>query len=370
MKKRLIVVSAINLASGGALTVLRECLAYLSTSELLNQYRVIALVHDRNLADFPNIEYLEFPKSKRSWINRLYYEYVYFWRLSRKLTPFLWFSLHDITPNVRAQRRAVYMHNPSCFYKIGSRDIKFDKTYILFALFYKYLYRINIRKNHWCVVQQSWFRDVIPEMFRVGKEKVIVAKPVDIKVGERAEIKPCRRFFFPSLARPFKNFETVCEAVKILNADGGENFSIALSIDGTENKYSKWVYDKYRDVAHIEFCGLIPYEEMEQTYEECDSLIFPSRLETWGLPVSEFAKYGRPMIVADLPYAHETAEGSMATAFFDPDDAVALARLMRLAMKGDFTDFRPVARTALEKPFARNWCEMFEILLCSTPVLK
>ena len=87
MNSRTIVISAVNLTSGGPLTILQECLGYLNSSPLLATYEVIALVHDRKLADFPHIRYIELPRSKKHWINRLYYEYVYFRRLSHRLKP-------------------------------------------------------------------------------------------------------------------------------------------------------------------------------------------------------------------------------------------------------------------------------------------
>ena len=90
MNSRTIVISAVNLTSGGPLTILQECLSYLNSSPLLATYEVIALVHDRKLADFPHIRYIELPSSKKHWINRLYYEYVYFRRLSHRLKPYLW----------------------------------------------------------------------------------------------------------------------------------------------------------------------------------------------------------------------------------------------------------------------------------------
>ena len=261
MNSRTIVISAVNLTSGGPLTILQECLSYLNSSPLLATYEVIALVHDRKLADFPHIRYIELPSSKKHWINRLYYEYVYFRRLSHRLKPYLWLSLHDTTPNVRAHRRAVYMHNPIIFNSVRLRNWKFDKTYILFTLFYKYLYRINIRKNDFYIVQQNWFKESIGRMFRIDPDKIVVARPVNRSQTNLSAAppicRPCRTFFFPSLSRPFKNFEVVCQAVEILNGRTAKDFKVVLTIDGTESKYSTWVYNRYKHVRHIEFTGLL-----------------------------------------------------------------------------------------------------------------
>ena len=366
--KKTIVISAVNLVSGGALTILRDCLSYLNSSPLLESHEVVALVHDRKLADFPNIRYIELPKSKQHWINRLYYEYVYFRRLSLKIKPFLWLSLHDMTPNVHAERRAVYMHNPSMSNTIRKNDWKFDKTYILFTLFYKYLYRINLRKNDFYVVQQDWLRRSFSRIFGISTEKIIVARPID-QIAARAE-RPrptppasCRTFFYPSLARPFKNFEVICQAVEILNRQGVDDFNVVLTINGTESKYAAWVYNRYKGVKHIEFAGLLDRRQMNEQYAATDCLIFPSRLETWGLPVSEFARYGRPIILADKEYAHETAQKCHYVSFFDPDDPQQLAKLMCSAMGGNYNDFKSIPQASIDKPLARDYQEFFNCLL-------
>ena len=54
---------------------------------------------------------------------------------------------------------------------------------------------------------------------------------------------------------------------------------------------------------------------MYEKYNKIDCLIFPSKLETWGLPISEFMAFDKPMLIADLPYAHETAAGAKYVAF-------------------------------------------------------
>ena len=60
--------SAVNIRKGGTLTVLRECLQYLSGRTDLH---VTALVHSRALCEFPGIDYIEIPWSTESWLKRL-----------------------------------------------------------------------------------------------------------------------------------------------------------------------------------------------------------------------------------------------------------------------------------------------------------
>lgn len=56
-----IVISAVNLRKGGTLTILRQCLAFLSEWAPGHDCQVTALVHKQELADYPNIQYIELP---------------------------------------------------------------------------------------------------------------------------------------------------------------------------------------------------------------------------------------------------------------------------------------------------------------------
>ena len=94
-----IVISAVNLRKGGTLTILRQCLAFLSEWAPSKGYEVITLVHQRELADYPNIRYIEIPWAIEGWGKRLWCEYVTMGRIARELGPIdLWLSLHDTTP--------------------------------------------------------------------------------------------------------------------------------------------------------------------------------------------------------------------------------------------------------------------------------
>src|SRR5690606_8073698 len=132
---------------------------------------------------------------------------------------------------------------------------------------------------------------------------------------------------------------------------------------GNENKYANWLKNKWGSVNNIEFLGFIPKAKLLELYGMTDCLIYPSKVESWGLPISEFKKYDRPMLLADLPYAHETAEGSKLTAFVNPDDPKELADLMAQLIKGDYSSLKPKPVVPLDEPKADNWEELFNILL-------
>lgn len=364
-----IVISAVNLVNSGTLTILQSCLESLSRSDLIAEYRVIALVHSKAIIpEYKGVEYIEYPKAKKNYLYRLYYEYVAFMSLSKKLKPYLWFSLHDMSPRVIADKQAVYMHNPTPFYKPKARDWKYVPINALWAYLYKYLYKINIHSNNYLVVQQQWIRDAFAQMFSFSREKIIVARPINENKEIRGESNICKntkriRFIYPAYPRVFKNFEVLCDAARILEEKGVVDVSVFLTIDGSENKYSKFLVEKYSGVRIIDFHGLVPNNEMAQVYTESSCLVFPSKLETWGLPLSEFRSYNKPILAADLPYSHESVAGASKVRFFDPENPRDLADAMMDVINDDYSSFSVAPELDLKTPFSESWDGLFRILL-------
>lgn len=361
---RNIVVSAVNIRKGGTLTVLKDCLSYLSTQE---QYHVTALVHKRELCDFPGINYIEIPWSIKSWFLRLWCEYVTMHRISKSLPHTnLWFSLHDTTPRVKAQRQAVYCHTSFPFLKTRLQDWRMDPKIPLFAHLTRFAYKINAGRNYRMVVQTAWFREALSSLIGFPEDKIVVASPS----VHAATIEDCsasqriRLFLYPSTPDCHKNFETACRAAQLLEERLGKGrFSLVLTISGDENRYARWLYGRYKAVDSINFNGFMSRERLYNYYGKAACLVFPSRVETWGLPISEFLPTGKPMLLANERYAHETAAGARKAAFFPTMDANRLSKLMEAVILGDMSAFGSVPPVKAAAPEAEDWKALFDLLL-------
>lgn len=362
---KIIIISGINIVEGGALSVFKDCLKEV-VPLYKNEYKIVALVSKKDIFSDLNleedIEFLEFPKSKKNWFCRCYYEYIYFKKLSKKIKPYLWFSIHDITPNVCADKRVVYCHNPSFSYKVSIKEAMYDKKLFLFSVFYKYLYKINIKKNNYVVVQQNWIKEEFKRIYNINN--IVVAHPkvninYDIKKNEIEK----NTFFYPSFPRVFKNFEVICEAAEKLEEDGIKNFKIYLTIDGTENKYSNMILKKYGYLETIKFIGLQSREKVFEYYSMVETLIFPSKLETWGLPITEFKNYNKPIILANLPYAHETVGHYGKCIFFNPYSAKELSKIMKDSIKNSIKYEENLHKIVNEDNVYKSWEELFKKII-------
>ena len=359
-KKEVIVVSGINFFEGGPLSIMKDALNSLST-KYADKYKIIALVHRKNVYEIENIEFVEFPKSRTSWFFRLYYEYVYFKKFSKKIKPTYWISMHDITPNVISKHQFVYCHNPAPFFNPKKSDIKYSFNTFLFSKLYKYLYRINIYKNTSIIVQQDWLRNEFQKKWKL--KNIIVAHPENehqksnTVTKEKAK-ESMKSLIYPGFPRSFKNFEIICEAFKQLEPAYQKKLKIYLTLDEGLNKYARDVVLKYKKHANIVFTGLLKREEVFEYYNSVDGLVFPSRLETWGLPLSEFKSYNKPIIAARLPYAFETIGNYDKAAYFDPNNSEELSKLFKNFID-NILDFEQVKREESSQTIVKGWESLF-----------
>lgn len=371
-----IVVSAVSLRKGGTLTIMRQCLDYLSQLSAEGGYRIIALVHRQDLADYPGIEYIELPWVITSWWKRLWCEYVTMNKISRELGEVdLWFSLHDTTPRVHAKSQAVYCQTSFPFYKWHLRDFKYDKKIPLFAMLTRFAYQIGIRKNKYLVVQQEWLREGFSRMFSLPQGKFIVApptmgfnRPQDFIPNKPYSEDKRFRFLFVATADSHKGFEVLAEASELLEKKVGKGrFQTIITLKGNENAYARDIYRKCGHLESLNFKGLLDKNMLYEEYLNADCLVFPSRIETWGLPISEYLSVHqgkRPVILTDLPYAHETSQGAELVAFFPNENVQELTQRMLECLEGDIQkNFRPNPLKEKQQPVAYSWEELFKILL-------
>jgi glycosyltransferase involved in cell wall biosynthesis len=328
---------------------------------------VIVFCHRRELYDgtpaHPNLEWIEKPHVRSNWLVRIFYEYVWFRLWSRRREIDLWISLQDVTPNVRATHRVVYCHNPAPFHR-GPRRWLLDPRFEVFRLFYGLFYRINLAKNDYAIVQQQWMREELARRYGRAQTTTIVAHPVDASEFT-AEAPPTRvpgaplRILYPVLPRSAKNHEVLIAAMDQLR---DLPIELTLTFRGDETRYARKIRHSAVGNDHIRFTGFLSQTDLHREYQRADALVFPSTLETWGLPLSEFRPTAKPILAADLPYAHETLAGYPHSVFFDPASPDALAQLLRTCYEaGPLPYETPLNEVA--PPFAADWNTLVNTLL-------
>ncbi|MDR0792996.1 MAG: glycosyltransferase [Chitinophagaceae bacterium] len=354
----------------GVAAIIKECLLSLAQN-YADKYQIKALVYKKELyPPLPQIEYIEFPLARKNVFYRFYYEYVYFKKLSKKWQPYLWLSLQDTTPNVQVNIRAVYFHNPLPAEKFSPNYFKKSVRFFLLHFLYRYIYLTGISKNNWIAVQQVSLTEILVKKFSIANDKILIFPPKiapmlhNTSSPFKKDVKETFIFIYPAAAFPHKNFEVIINAVKFLNEKNVRNFEVIFTTSGEENRYARQL-KKRNNNDNIHFKSYIPETEFNDLYQATDCLLFPSLAETWGLPLSEFIQMNKPIIAADLPYAHETTSGYGKIKFFNPQNAEQLAGYMLQAMEDSLVFDKNIVVPNDKYETVHSWQQLFDKIFSS-----
>lgn len=122
-------------------------------------------------------------------------------------------------------------------------------------------------------------------------------------------IKPRQFYFFVGNIKPHKNIEWIIKEAQFMT---NEYFVIAGKIPEEIAGHIK------ENNSNIIFLSHISDEYMKWLMMHCKALLFPSRIEGFGIPPLEALALGTKAIVSDIPVMHEIYEDCVY--YIDPDN--------------------------------------------------
>lgn len=144
---------------------------------------------------------------------------------------------------------------------------------------------------------------------------------------------PPRFFLFVGTLEPRKNLEFLVSAYARWRSEAPPELAeIKLVIAGGRGWYYQTIFEKVRSLGqetNILFPGFVPADDLPDLYRSALALVYPSRLEGFGLPVLEAMACGLPVLVSRTPSLVEVAGDAGVT--FGPDDAAGLVNCLHLA---------------------------------------
>ena len=362
---RLLVINALNTNVGGGRTVLRQIMTELA-DRLPPNWSVRAFV--RRTDDLPRASRIEYRVPKlvgNMWTSRLRFECYGLRKEMGDETADIFLSLQGAGASIAAHHHFVYCHNSLPLLPLPLPEYILSPRVGLSRLIYGALYRYTIPKSATVIVQQAWVRDALARLYKLNR--CIVAHPVRVdteqaRPGLLSTHQTRRRLLYPLTAHRYKNAELACRAVALLERDNPGCYHLSLTLSGQENGYARSLKRTFENCKAIDFVGRLQEQELASRYKTSQVLLFPSRLETWGLPISEAKSAGMAVIVADLPYARETVGTYDAAAFVDPDDPHQLAETIRGCWENP-SSLKLASSPQPDAPYAATWGELIEQIL-------
>lgn len=271
-----------------------------------------------------------FKSVKKSWLNRWWFENRQLPTLIREGRFDIIISLQNMPVKKCNVPQLVYLHQslqycPKHFSLLKSeeRSLAFRQKFIC------RLIKKNIKFANHIFVQTDWIRKATIEWCGINEDKISVVPvsfdnikfPIKKYTGQKSHI-----FFYPARAEKYKNHMVVVEACRLLSKKGIENYKVLFTISSNSGSYAKSIIENSQGLP-IEFIGVIEAEKIWDYY--CKSiLLFPSYLETCGLPLLEAKAAGAKILTSDLPFSHEALDDYPNVMFFKYDDAQQLSEKM------------------------------------------
>ncbi len=291
--------------SGGAVTVLESFYEEFS-KDTKNRY--VFVLGRYELQRTENIRVLRYPWVKKSPLHRLYFEWFKAPRIIKKYRIDRVLSLQNITLPRAGVPQDVYEHNalPFSEYRFRLRDGY--RPWLTQQLLGRMMKR-SIRRARKVMVQTRWMKEAIVRQCGIPGEKVEVKFPaVEMLQTEAWQLDNARpAFLYPANASAYKNHRTLLAACKLLKERGLSDYRMIWTVTGEENDGIREMKKAAeRERLPIEFRGPVPRRELFDLYAS-SVLVFPSYVETVGMPLLEAQSVKAPLLAADCLYARDIA---------------------------------------------------------------
>ena len=320
---------------GGAVTILEQFIEEFSQDKN-NDFFVVLSALDYN--DRDNIKFLKYKWVKKSYIHRLFFDYIYIRRIVRSIKPGYILSLQNATVSVKGVRQEVYFHNALPIsekrYSIFESKKMWFYQNVIGAIVKKSLKRASV-----IYVQANWIKKKLTQNWAIEESKISVKRPyVNIQaIPRKATAKGVDPengivFFYPANSAVYKNHENLFRACAQLWDNDTLNFSLVLT--GDLNRLNEKCKTILQGKSYpVKFVGRLNKDQMREYYIST-TLVFPSYIETVGLPLIEAKSYGAQILASDCEYAHESIGKYDAVTYFDPFDVTSIKEAIRKTCLG------------------------------------
>ena len=335
----IILINATAPKTSGSLTILKDCVLYIEQNTVEgNEYHLFTVIDD-----FDDSKNIKVHKLKvQNWLSRIQWDNggLQRWCKKHNLEPDIIISLQNtstkyINKTDKKIVQIVYYHQLIPLYNRSGLD--HGLKLMLYHYFYPFFVSRNNTKSHY-IVQLPYVKELFCRKFKnISPTRVTVIRPnkpnIDISSIEKKTFSEEKkfRFLYPATLFNYKNHEILISALvklKKKNHNLLEKIIVIFTVDKlSKNLENNIVLNNLK--SSIKLIGQVSYTELLSYYKSVDALLFPSKIESFGLPLLEASCFGLPIIAADLPYAKEVLEDYENKYFINPDNTDAWAEAIQ-----------------------------------------
>jgi len=361
-KHKIVAVSATALKSGGALTILRQFLLNIPDQSTYYIFINKDVIIDSN--GLKNVHLIKVETS--SLLKRIIWDWygLSYWFKSRNLKPEVVISLQNTSiASNKDSKKIIYLHQGI---SLHSKSWSFLKSKERSLAFYKYIYPFFIfifaDKKTRFVVQTQWMKNALCTKFNRDANSIYVFKPnlvpVDIAQIKSINLPYKHILFYPATSMVFKNHQEIIYALHEINKSGEDISSIGLYLTINENEDKELVdlIAQFNLEKNIQFLGSISYAEVLRYYKSSTTVLFPSYVESFGLPMLEAALFGKPLIALDTECSREVISDYAGANLVEQNSPQCWknAILTSISLNQQYDSYQP--------NFEYNWDSFFQMI--------
>lgn len=181
------------------------------------------------------------------------------------------------------------------------------------------------------VVQTASMVTLFNSVLRAGTAVAVLPfdDPAPLQAASRPAA-PAHDFLYPANGDAHKNHQRVLEAWRLL-ARAGLKPSLALTIsaEAYPDLHAQIAREVQEYGLRITNLGYLTQPQMQALYAASGALLFPSLVESFGLPLIEACDRDMPIVAPELDYVRDIVAPAET---FDPLSAVSMARAVRRLM--------------------------------------
>ena len=334
-----IVVNDIAASKTGALSILKDFYAYVREHDTENEW--IFVIGGSYLQETPRIKVIIRDDVKSGWKRRLQFEFLTGSRFLESLRPDVVFSMQNTLTRGAIRRKdgsrvpqILYVHQPLGFQRMKRFSFlkSEEREYAVYQYLIGAMIDSSVKRADKVIVQTEWMKEAVAEKTHRNQEDIVKILPdvEDLSAYRMEGEFQKNEFFFPSGEILYKNHECILKAASILNEKGITDFKVRFTLKGLSDVTNRTYEDPFQNV---EWMGRISREEVFSFYRT-GTLIFPSYIETFGIPLAEARQMNTLILASDCPFCHEVLDGYENAYYFHPFHEEELASLMEKVIRG------------------------------------
>ncbi len=330
-----IAVNALSVQGGGGLTFLRNLLYHLLLIDKKNEYLILAVeekAEELGIRDpHPNLRTLIYPS--RGWVTRGMWEQILLpWVMRRESVDILYAPGNQGPVFFRFPFVLLIQSVDPFMLDVSRMPTEFRVKMKVLQI----LMRISVRKAKKVIAISSYVRRLLINEFNCDPRRIDVVshgRPHDVGFKDMHSSDDIGRYstevpYFLAVSdiRYNKNYEILIEAFANASRRIAQPLNLLIAGEVQDKRYFlrlKEVASRNNVTSVVKFLGSVDHSRLRGLYAEALALVFPSRLESFGLPPLEAMAYGVPVLAANIESVREVCGD--AVMYFDPDSSEAVA---------------------------------------------